>query len=113
MFLLKAENSCHIPRHINCLVIFQQGAQTHQRKMLEHIQNTQFSEHHYNQGLVLSVIVSLCYGDSIDLTLADEDLSYFIYLSTDRSKTVEESGGVTLLKLFMHLLWKTVKYWLF
>ena len=43
--LLKAENSCHIPRHINCLVIFQQGAQTHQRKMLEHIQNTQFSEH--------------------------------------------------------------------
>ena len=38
VFLLKAENSCHIPRHINCLVIFQQGAQTHQRKMLEHIQ---------------------------------------------------------------------------
>ena len=45
VFLLKAENSCHIPRHINCLVIFQQGAQTHQRKMLEHIQNTQFTEH--------------------------------------------------------------------
>ena len=44
----------------------------------------------YNQRLVLSVIDSLCYGDSIDLTLADEDLTYLIHLSTDRSKTVEE-----------------------
>ena len=25
--LVKVENSCHIPRHINCLVIFQQGKQ--------------------------------------------------------------------------------------
>ena len=32
---MKAENSCHIPRHINCLAIFQEGSKTHRRKMLE------------------------------------------------------------------------------
>ena len=59
VFLLKAENSCHIPRHINCLVIFQQGAQTHQRKMLEDIQNTQFSKHWLSNPSTMSVIDSL------------------------------------------------------